>query len=298
MTKDSARVRAALLDPASVFGSPEEVERDGTLSQEEKLAILGSWEEDAHELAVAEDESMGGGEPSRLDGGGGRPCPPDGCRGTSRAGAKEGRREARVREDARAPLRPTGARDHPCRSGDGRGGAQAVATGAPGACRSPTATRSSASWRARSLRGPREEQNRDVRITARVMMTTDLAFCYLDDDVTTARALMDKHGCNHLMVVDREQVLVGTLERDDLPAASARETQSLQERPEVVERARGARAGGREHHPAGRPRCLRRTPDDQGAARLTSRCRQRRCRLRRPWARKARALEWAWAACA
>jgi predicted transcriptional regulator len=69
-------------------------------------------------------------------------------------------------------------------------------------------------------------------------MTTDLAFCYLDDDVATARALMDKHGCNHLMVVDRDQVLVGTLERNDLPAASARnarETQSLQERSEVVE---------------------------------------------------------------
>jgi CBS-domain-containing membrane protein len=80
-----------------------------------------------------------------------------------------------------------------------------------------------------------EEQNRDVRITARVMMTTDLAFCYLDDGVARAQALMDKHGCNHLMVVDREQVLIGTLERDDLPAASARETQSLQERPEVVE---------------------------------------------------------------
>ena len=50
-----------------------------------------------------------------------------------------------------------------------------------------------------------KEQNRDVRITARVMMTTNLAFCYLDDDVATARALMDKHGCNHLMVVDRSR---------------------------------------------------------------------------------------------
>jgi predicted transcriptional regulator len=67
------------------------------------------------------------------------------------------------------------------------------------------------------------------------MMTTDLAFCYLDDDVTTARALMDKHGCNHLLVVDRNQVLVGTLERDDLPTANLRETRSLQERSEVVE---------------------------------------------------------------
>jgi hypothetical protein len=66
MTKDAARLRAALLDPAAVFGSPEEVERDARLSQEDKLAILKSWEEDARELAVAEDENMAGGEPSRL----------------------------------------------------------------------------------------------------------------------------------------------------------------------------------------------------------------------------------------
>jgi CBS domain-containing protein len=67
-----------------------------------------------------------------------------------------------------------------------------------------------------------EKKNENVRITARVMMTTDLAFCYLDDDVSTARALMDKHGCNHVLVVDREQVLVGALERADLPASDGR----------------------------------------------------------------------------
>ena len=66
MTKDGARLRAALLDPAAVFGSPEEVERDALLSREDKLAILKGWEEDAHELAVAEDENMAGGEPNRL----------------------------------------------------------------------------------------------------------------------------------------------------------------------------------------------------------------------------------------
>src|SRR5919106_4790333 len=67
MTNDAARLRAALLDPAAVFRSPEEVERDALLSREDKLAILKSWEEDAHELAVAEDENMSGGEPSRLE---------------------------------------------------------------------------------------------------------------------------------------------------------------------------------------------------------------------------------------
>jgi CBS domain-containing protein len=234
MTKDSARVRAALLDPASVFGAPEEVERDGTLSKEEKLAILGSWEEDAHELAVAEDESMGGGEPSRLEEVVAARARLEGAESAAaaprKAAAKPESGRTRVRRFAQpvreiihadqemdeAALRLS-LQDHqvlPVADGDEIVGVLARS----------------------ELARAAEEQNRDVRITARVMMTTNLAFCYLDDDVTTARALMDKHGSNHLLVVDREQVLVGTLERDDLPAASARQTQSLQERPEAVER--------------------------------------------------------------
>ena len=230
MTKDSARVRAALLDPASVFGSPEEVERDATLSQEEKLAILGSWEEDAHELAVAEDESMGGGEPSRLEEVVAARARLTGASAAQRkGGASPDRGRMRVRRFAR-PVREIIHADHemdeaalklslqehpilPVADGDEIVGVLARS----------------------ELARAAEEQNRDTRITARVMMTTDLAFCYLDDDVTTARALLDKHGCNHLMLVDRNQVLVGTLERDDLPAASPRETQSAQEAPEVVE---------------------------------------------------------------
>lgn len=237
MTKDSARVRAALLDPASVFGSPEEVERDGTLSQEEKLAILGSWEEDAHELAVAEDESMGGGEPSRLEEvvaararlmGAADPA----SAAQKKGGASSGPANMRVRRFAR-PVREIIHADHEMDEAALRLSLQEhpVLPVADGDEIVGVLARS-------ELARAAEEQNRDVRITARVMMTTDLAFCYLDDDVTTARALMDKHGCNHLMVVDRDQVLVGTLERDDLPAASARnarETQCLQERPEVVE---------------------------------------------------------------
>jgi CBS-domain-containing membrane protein len=66
------------------------------------------------------------------------------------------------------------------------------------------------------------------------VMTTDLAFCYLDDDVTTAQALMDKHGCRHLMVVDRDRVLIGTLKRDDLPSVSKRARRALQARQEVT----------------------------------------------------------------
>jgi CBS domain-containing protein len=232
MTKDSARVRAALLDPASVFGAPEEVERDGTLSKEEKLAILGSWEEDAHELAVAEDESMGGGEPNRLEEVVAARARLEGAE--SAAAAKGTARSqsggARVRRFAR-PVREIMHADHEMDEAALRLSLQEqpVLPVADGDEIVGVLSRS-------DLARAADEQTRGARITARVMMTTNLAFCYLDDDVTTARALMDKHGSNHLMVVDREQVLVGTLERDDLPAASARQTQSLQERPEVVER--------------------------------------------------------------
>ena len=297
MTKDSARVRAALLDPASVFGSPEEVERDGTLSKEEKLAILGSWEEDAHELAVAEDESMGGGEPSRLAEvaaararltGAAAPAAP----APRKAAAKPESGRTRVRRFAR-PVREIIHADQEMDEAALRLSLQEhpVLPVADGDEIVGVLARS-------ELARAAQEQNRDVRITARVMMTTDLAFCYLDDDVATARALMDKHGCNHLMVVDREQS-AGRYAGARRPAGGERPRDAILAGATGGRRTpRGARAGGREHHPAGRPRRLRRAPDDQDAARLTARRRQRRCRLRRPWARKARALEWAWAACA
>jgi CBS domain-containing protein len=232
MTKDGgARVRAAILDPAAVFDSPEEVERDATLSQEEKLAILQSWEEDAHELAVAEDESMGGGEPNRLAEvvaararvmGAEEPAS-----GTQERGAASaGRGKRRVRRFTR-PVREIIHADHEMDEAALRLSLQDHPV-LPVADADQIVGVLARSELARAA----EEQNRDTRITARVMMTTDLAFCYLDDDVTTARALMDKHGCNHLLVVERDGVLVGTLERDDLPAASPGETR---ERPEVVE---------------------------------------------------------------
>jgi CBS domain-containing protein len=234
MTKDSARVRAAILDPAAVFGSPEEVERDATLSQEEKLALLESWEEDAHELAVAEDESMGGGEPSRLEEVVAARARLTGAAKSTSAAQRKGAASPdparmRVRRLAR-PVREIIHADQEMDEAALRLSLQEHPV-LPVADADQIVGVLARSELARAA----EEQNRDVRITARVMMTTDLAFCYLDDDVTTARALMDRHGCNHLMVVDRDQVLVGTLERDDLPAASARGTQSLQARPEVVE---------------------------------------------------------------
>jgi CBS domain-containing protein len=74
----------------------------------------------------------------------------------------------------------------------------------------------------------------DARLTARVVMSSDLAFCYLDDDAATARTLMDRHGCDHLLVIDADQALVGVVGRKDLPAVSAAEARS-RDRPDVIE---------------------------------------------------------------
>jgi hypothetical protein len=64
MTDDYQR---AVLDPASVFASPEEVLKRTDLSREQKLKVLGQWLTDARELSVAEGEGMAGGEPSLIE---------------------------------------------------------------------------------------------------------------------------------------------------------------------------------------------------------------------------------------
>lgn len=57
----------AVAQPWKVYAAPEEVLTDEKLSTSEKRRILESWERDARELAVAEEENMGGGEPNMLD---------------------------------------------------------------------------------------------------------------------------------------------------------------------------------------------------------------------------------------
>ena len=54
------------LNPARYYDDPSEVNRDRCLDGRDRLAILEAWERDAHALSVAADESMTGGEPSRL----------------------------------------------------------------------------------------------------------------------------------------------------------------------------------------------------------------------------------------
>lgn len=56
----------ALLDPGSVFATPEQLRDHFGLRREQKIEILRRWAYDASELAVAEEEGMVGGEPSHL----------------------------------------------------------------------------------------------------------------------------------------------------------------------------------------------------------------------------------------
>ena len=58
----------ARLDPSAVFASPEAVVEHPGLTWEQKTDILKRWKYDACELEVAEEENMGGGEPSMLEG--------------------------------------------------------------------------------------------------------------------------------------------------------------------------------------------------------------------------------------
>lgn len=51
-------VKAALLNPATVFARPDDVVQNHELSREQKIEILHRWEYDARELQVADEESM------------------------------------------------------------------------------------------------------------------------------------------------------------------------------------------------------------------------------------------------
>ena len=66
--KPSAPVdmQQALLDPGSVFASPEDLLRNNSVSKEQKIEILRRWEYDASENCVAVEEGMPGGETDLL----------------------------------------------------------------------------------------------------------------------------------------------------------------------------------------------------------------------------------------
>ncbi len=57
----------AVAQPWKLYDKPEDVLADDKLNDTQKRRLLESWEQDARELAVAEEENMGGGEPNMLD---------------------------------------------------------------------------------------------------------------------------------------------------------------------------------------------------------------------------------------
>ena len=60
------KVDQAMLNPASSYRKPQDVLDDTTLGVPQKVELLYRWAYDATELEVAEEEGMGGGEPSNL----------------------------------------------------------------------------------------------------------------------------------------------------------------------------------------------------------------------------------------
>ncbi len=60
-------LKRARLNPMAVFPTPDAVVEHSHLAREEKIDILQRWKYDACELEVAEEENMGGGEPSTLE---------------------------------------------------------------------------------------------------------------------------------------------------------------------------------------------------------------------------------------
>jgi hypothetical protein len=62
----STTVEKAVANPTRKFNDPNDVLLRTDLGAVERLAILKSWENEAHQLQAAENESMIGGESTRL----------------------------------------------------------------------------------------------------------------------------------------------------------------------------------------------------------------------------------------
>jgi len=222
MSNAAARVERALLNPADEFGAPREVEHDPTLSREDKLAILASWEEDARELAVAEEENMAGGEPSRL-------AEVMAARARVEGGSAAPPRAPNVRDLVR-PVRETIHADHEIDEAALRLALQ----------EQPILPVSDGDEIVGVL-GPDDiarmgDAAPSARVTARAAMTAELAFCYLDDSLAVAHALFDRHGVDHLLVIDAEAALAGMLGRADLPPASEAGMSSAGDRSDLLSR--------------------------------------------------------------
>ena len=62
----NAIVEKAQASPTKIFDSPAQV-LAASITKAEKLKVLKSWEDEAHQLQAATGENMTGGEPSRID---------------------------------------------------------------------------------------------------------------------------------------------------------------------------------------------------------------------------------------
>ena len=60
-------IEKAILVPHNFFATPKDVIQSENLSRDQKIKILRSWEYDARELEVAEEENMVGAEEAILD---------------------------------------------------------------------------------------------------------------------------------------------------------------------------------------------------------------------------------------
>jgi len=61
-----ADYRSALLNPESIFQTPNELLKHKAFSKEQKIEILRRWEYDASEIEVAVEEGMPNDTPSKL----------------------------------------------------------------------------------------------------------------------------------------------------------------------------------------------------------------------------------------
>jgi hypothetical protein len=53
-------LKQALIDPASIFSSPQALLLDEEITRDQKIVILKRWESDVREIFVAEEENMQG----------------------------------------------------------------------------------------------------------------------------------------------------------------------------------------------------------------------------------------------
>lgn len=217
MTAEKFDIRTALANPKEAFGTPEQVLADPRLDREDKRAILRSWAQDAHELSVAEEEGMMGGEQSMLQ----RvlralaTLPEDDF---SLDAPRSGRDDAQALPLVRDLMRAVNEVVHvdqdlyeayvrmrhfqipflPVVDGDEIVG---ILT-------------------ARDIYGaphPAEDGIRAAKV--RDHLTTEIAFCYENDDVETAKVVMDQSGHHRLLVTDSDENLVGLITLETITAA-------------------------------------------------------------------------------